>query len=279
VSYLDFLSNLPHLSWEGLTPLFFLIMCRIAPIIAIVPFLGSKVTPIPAKMGLVICLSLIFFPMIAATTSPSFGFNTAFLGYGIKELFIGFVLGFMASVPFYIVQTSGIIIDYLRGASIMQMQDPTFQNQASPIGVFYNYILIVIFFQVNGLFLFLSALAQSYQIIPADGLLNPLFFQSGFPFWQTVLDLLNQVATIAIQLASPALVAILMAEMFLGIANRLAPQVQIAFLGMSVKSFLGLAVIWVGWFFLLKQFSAQLLNWLNAINGLVRNLQLISVGT
>ena len=53
---------------------------------------------------------------------------------------------------------------------------------------------------------------------------------------------MNQIITIAIQLAAPALVAILMAEMFLGIANRLAPQVQIAFLGMSIKSLLGLGL-------------------------------------
>jgi len=60
-----------------------------------------------------------------------------------------------------------------------------------------------------------------------------------------------------------------MAEMFLGIANRLAPQVQIAFLGMSIKSLLGLALLWAAWFFILKQFTKQTYDWLNLINKMV----------
>lgn len=64
------------------------------------------------------------------------------------------------------------------------------------------------------------------------------------------------------KLAAPAIIAILMAEMFLGIANRLAPQVQIAFLGMPLKSFLGLLLLFVGWFAILgdmKELSEQML--------------------
>ena len=279
MNYLDFLAKIPHLSWSGVLSLFFLTLMRIAPIVSTVPFLGGKVTPIPAKMGLVICLGLIVFPMIAPISSHSSGFTAAFLGYSIKEIFIGFILGFFASAPFYMVQTSGILIDYQRGASMMQSQDPSMQNQASPIGILYNYILIVIFFEINGPFLFFDAVMQSYQIIPPDRFLNPLFFHAEFPFWKTTIDLINKVVTIGIQLAAPALVAILMAEMFLGIANRLAPQVQIAFLGMSIKSLLGLGILWAAWFFLLKQFSHQLSNWLEVINTLIRNLTLIAPST
>jgi type III secretion protein T len=67
---------------------------------------------------------------------------------------------------------------------------------------------------------------------------------------------------LSLKLAAPALVAILMAEMFLGIANRLAPQVQIAFLGMPLKSFLGLLLLFFGWFAILgdmKDLSDQML--------------------
>ncbi|MEM7174836.1 MAG: flagellar biosynthetic protein FliR [Chlamydiota bacterium] len=276
MNYLDFLAKTPNLSWSGVLSLFFLVLMRIIPIVSIAPFLGSKITPIPAKMGLALFLGLIFFPIVVPTAAYSTGFTVAFLGYSIKEIFIGFILGFFSSIPFYMVQTSGILIDYLRGASMMQSQDPSMQNQASPIGILYNYILIVMFFQINGPFLFFDAIMQSYQIIPPDSFFNPLFFHNEFPFWKTAIDLANKVVTIGIQLAAPALVAILMAEMFLGIANRLAPQVQIAFLGMSIKSLLGLALLWAAWFFLLKQFSYQLSSWLDVINTLVRNLTIIA---
>ena len=63
-----------------------------------------------------------------------------------------------------------------------------------------------------------------------------------------------------------------MTEMFLGIANRLAPQVQIAFLGMSLKSLVGLAMLCAAWFFILQQMSKQTLLWLSDMNKIVHTL-------
>ena len=153
----------------------------------------------------------------------------------------------------------------------MQSQDPSMQSQSSPIGILYNFIMITVFFNVQGPFLFFEGIATSYEIIPADSFINPAFFSMKIPFWQVATDLVNKLVAIAIQLASPCLVAILMAEMFLGIANRLAPQVQIAFLGMSIKSLLGLMLLWAGWFFILKQFSSQSFSWLDTMDKLIQN--------
>ena len=153
----------------------------------------------------------------------------------------------------------------------MQSQDPSMQNQSSPIGILYNFVMITVFFNVQGPFLFFEGIATSYEIIPADSFINPAFFTMNLPFWQVAADMINKIITIAIQLASPCLVAILMAEMFLGIANRLAPQVQIAFLGMSIKSLLGLMLLWAGWFFILKQFTSQTFSWLEMMDKLIQS--------
>lgn len=275
MSYLDFFSNLQNISIWGVISAFFLVLMRIAPIMVMAPFLGAKLAPAIARVGLAICLAFIFLPFVAAKIQGPIGFNNAFIGYSLKELLIGFLLGFLICIPFYIVQTSGIIIDYLRGASIMQAQDPSTQTQASPIGILYNYILIVIFFQISGPFLFFDALLKSYEIVPPNAYLNPLFFSSHNPFWKTGIDIINQIISIAIQLAAPSLVAILMAEMFLGIANRLAPQVQIAFLGMSIKSLLGLGLLWAAWFFILKQFVKHSYEWIEVVNKMVYYMKLM----
>jgi type III secretory pathway component EscT len=64
-----------------------------------------------------------------------------------------------------------------------------------------------------------------------------------------------------------------MADMFLGITNRLAPNVQIIFLGLSIKSLLGLLLLWAGWFFILSQVSKMTINWLNFIQEIVQSLK------
>jgi type III secretory pathway component EscT len=158
----------------------------------------------------------------------------------------------------------------MRGAQSLQVTDPTTSTQTGPIGILYNYILIVIFFSIGGPFLFIDAIAKSYHLIPVDKFFNPIFFSMKIPFWKLLVGLLNYILTMAIQLGSPAIIGILMAEMFLGIANRLAPQVQIVFLGMPLKSWIGLAMLAVAWYYILQQLGKESDAWLkvveNAIN-------------
>jgi len=264
--YVSFILSFPNMPPQTILTLFFLTMMRLAPIVAFVPFFGSKL-PSGVKMGLLFALVAILLPKVILTTqlpAPAFNFN--FSIYALKELLIGMVLAILASMPFYIAQSSGVLIDFLRGSSALMVTDPIMQSQTSPIGQLYNYVFIVLFYQIDGPFLFLDGVMNSYALIPANALIPASFFNFDLPFWVTLTGLLTKFTALSIQLAAPSLVAILMAEMFLGIANRLAPQVQIAFLGMSIKSLLGLALLWAGWFFILQQLAKQSLLWLQSID-------------
>ncbi len=254
--YLSMFNSFPGLTPMGLLTIFFLGFLRIIPIVVLAPFLGAKL-PSPVKVGLSVALTFILLPQLVATSSTPLAFDIYFIGYSLKEFLIGVIFGFLASIPFYVAQASGVLIDFQRGSSAMQVQDPLLQTQISPIGILYNYTLIVLFFQFGGPFLFLDMLLQSYTVIPVDGFFSSGFFHLNLPFWQMIVKLLTKFTLLAIQLSAPSLVAILMADMFLGIANRMAPQVQIAFLGMSIKSLLGLALLWAGWFFVLQQLAFQ----------------------
>jgi type III secretion protein T len=113
---------------------------------------------------------------------------------------------------------------------------------------------------------------KSYLIIPADVFLPSVFMNLQAPFWAKTVSLLNVVAALSIQLAGPGMVSILMTEVFLGVANRLAPQVQISFLGMSLKSFVGVGVVWIGLFFIFNQFTKQTLDWITMMDNLIESV-------
>ena len=78
----------------------------------------------------------------------------------------------------------------------------------------------------------------------------------------------------SIQLGAPSIIGILMAEMFLGIANRLAPQVQIVFLGISLKSWVGLAILAVAWVFIINQLGKESLSWVKSITQVIKQAAL-----
>ncbi len=249
----------------GILSLLFLFLARFLPIIALSPFFGARILPHPVKLTFAISIFVIFLPQLVNVTTTPIGFDFNVLMLMFKEAFIGLILGFFISMPFTIVQSAGIIIDHQRGGASLMVNDPTIQNQSSPLGTLFNMVLIFIFFVIDGPFLFLNAILSSYEIIPPDKFIDAHFFDKASSFWEVLLKLFNKVMVISMQLASPALLAILMTDVFLGIANRLAPQVQITFLGMPLKSLLALVVVCFGWKLLTEELVRQCYKWLETI--------------
>lgn len=274
-SYLGLYLNSAYILGEETTliSLMFLFFGRMLPIIGLAPFLGGRVLTNPAKIFLALNLFVIFLPQLSSSLTHSLPFDSDLILYLIKELFIGLAIGFLISIPFTIVTAAGMIIDHQRGGASLMVNDPTIQNQSSPIGTFFNMVLIYVFYMIDGPFLFFDAIARSYQVIPADQFFSAQFFATGSSFWTTMMKLFNEVMVISIQMCTPALLAILMTDVFLGIANRLAPQVQITFLGMPLKSLLGLAVVAFGWNLLVEAFVFQSRYWLNAVNDMITFLK------
>jgi type III secretion protein T len=240
----------------------FLFLGRMLPIISLSPFFGSRVLPHPVKVTFAISLFAIFFPQLAAVTKTPLGFNFMLILYMIKELLIGLLMGFMISIPFIVVQTTGMVIDHQRGGSSLMVNDPTIQNQSSPLGTIFNFLLIYLFFIIDGPFQVIDAISLSYEVIPPDQFLSAHFFSTESQFWIDVMHILGRVMILSTQLAAPALIVILMTDVFLGIANRLAPQVQITFLGMPLKSLLALAIIFFGWQLFISQLVEETFIWI-----------------
>lgn len=255
--------------------LMFLFLGRFLPIIVFSPFFGSRTLAIPAKMGFALSLFAVFLPKLFEVTHTPLEFNLRLIGFFAKELLIGTILGYLISMPFIIVQTSGMVIDHQRGGASLMVNDPTVQNQSSPLGTLFNQVLIVTFYSVIGPFYFIEAIISSYDLVPPDKFLSAKFFMDGSPFWSEQLRLFNEIMRLGIQLATPALLIILMTDFFLGIANRLAPQVQMTFLGMPLKSLLALLLVTLSW----KAYNVETTNviyqWLELIN---RSIQWMRFG-
>lgn len=272
-SYLNLVLSFPGISANSVLVMLLLTFFRLIPIIALAPFLGAKNLPSVPKILFGFALTAIFLPNVLVHANKNIDFSMIFVVYAVKELILGFMLGFLISIPFYIGMTSGSLIDHTRGASSLQITDPSTQTQTGPIGLLYNYMLIAIFFILGGHLYFFEVLGKSFEILPVDGYFNPKFFQPNVPFWNAMTHLLYRIMSLAAQLAAPSLIGILMTEMFLGIANRLAPQVQIVFLGIPLKSWVGITFLSLAWIFILKQLGKESLTWVKMIEITIKKLQ------
>ncbi len=269
--YLTLIDSIKGMDYPTLWRILLLSFFRFGPIVAIAPFLGAKIIPNTARMALILSLAVVFLPNIIYYSGEQKITEAAFLIFAIKELFIGFILGYLSALPFYIAQSAGVYIDYMRGSSSLVAQNILLQAQSSPIGTIFNYYLILAFYTLNGHILFFDTILTSFEVFPVNAYINLAFFDFSNYFWQTILTTPEYVFNLSLQLAAPAILAVLMAEAFLGIANRLAPQVQIAFLGMSLKSLLGLAVMWAAWNVIVKEMGVSAIEWVRTINKILMN--------
>ncbi len=269
--YISALFLIPKVAPQSVLSVFFLCLARLLPVISLAPFLGAKLSSL-IKMGLALSLTALILPKALQTVSGPVYFDGMYLVLFLKELFIGFAIGFVLSLPFFIAQTAGNLIDFIRGSSSLMVTDPFMQSQNSPISLLYNYTLIVIFYQLGGMNIVLDGLITSLDTLPIDGILSKTLFLSNHPFWKVAFEALNNVVALGIQFCAPSIMAVLMTELFLGIANRLAPNVQISFLGMALKSLMGIIFLALSWLLIVNKLGLHMSEVLQAFLNLVRVL-------
>jgi flagellar biosynthetic protein FliR len=183
----------------------------------------------------------------------------------LKEVFVGFVIGFVASVVFYAIQAAGSLLDIQRGASTGVILDPHMGTQVSFMAQFKYQLAIVVFLTINGHHLFLDGLFRSFEVIPLTGF--PTMESGLSPFLKLVIRLTASLFIVAIQLVAPALITIFLVDIALGIMNRVAPQIQVFFLSMTIKPLIGILMI----FLVLQLIVSQMERFLLDIVGYVKD--------
>ncbi len=271
-TYVSLMNALPQMEPITILSVFFLTLARLLPIIVLAPFLGANNLPKVVRMIFGVSLAAIFLPQNLILIKQQIPYGMPFIGLMCKELVIGAAMGILAAAPFYIAQMSGSLIDHSRGSSSLQVNDPTTQSTTGPIGILYNYVLIALFYTLGGPFFFFEAVADSYYLMPVDALVHRDFFNSSLPFWKQVYGYGSYTMRLSVQLAAPALIGILLTDLFLGIANRLAPQVQIVFLGVSLKSWVGIALLTAAWGLTLQVLGKEALAYFKHLGGLVQQV-------
>ncbi len=219
---------------------------RLVSFFSIVPFFGGASVPPRVKVATAMSLVVILYPALEATIPVNQPLNfgpIGFIGLLAKEVLVGFTLGFIASLVFEAVQVAGRIVDFQRGATTGELYAPQLQSQVSEIGQFKLQLAIVIFIAIGAHRYFIGALLRSYEFIPAFG--YPKISGGWSPAVELIALMTASVLSIGLQLAAPALIALLLTDLFFGIVNRVAPQVNVFFLSMPVKMLVGLLVILV----------------------------------
>lgn len=216
-----------------------LVVIRVLPIIFQAPFLGGKLVPAETRLGLSIGLAFLVFPFASSGAGEYTPINgPTYLVLLLKELFIGFVIGYIAAELFYAMEIGGRAVDVMRGANQAEVQVPELQLRVSPVGQFNFQLLLVIFCSLNGHGYFIESVIESFRLVPVDEFPN---FRGDFEhFVDLILQYVSSLFAIAFALVFPGLFASFLTDVVFGMFNRIAPQLNAYFMAMGVKAMGGL---------------------------------------
>ena len=222
-----------------------LAMARIGGAFAVCPALTESMIPGVARRAAVLGFSCIAIPLVHAGMPPGEPNMWMFALVAFKEALIGFLIGFFAAVPFWIAENVGNFIDNQRGATMGEVYSPLSGAQVSTTGIFFTQIVSTLFFVGGAVFVFLGALYTSYSIWPvfqADAAGAPLpAFATDAP--AQILGSLDGMLRTTVVIVAPVIIVMFLATLGLGLVNRTAPQLNVFFLSMPVKSALGIAML------------------------------------
>ena len=217
-------------------------MARIGGAFAICPALADSMIPGVARRAAVLGFSCLVIPFIKAGMPPGEPNVGMFALLAVKEAFIGFLLGFFAAVPFWIVENIGNFIDNQHGSTMGEVYSPLSGAQVSTTAIFFTQIVSTLFFVSGAVLVFLGALYASFSIWPVfpEGAVFPSF-SSDAPV--RILGYVDGMLRTTVVISAPVIIVMFLATLGLGLVNRTAPQLNVFFLSMPVKSALGIAML------------------------------------
>jgi type III secretion protein T len=188
------------------------------------------------RAGVAGAMSLLLTPMLVAQlagVSPGGGFLALLAA---KEGLIGFLLGVIFAVPFWIAESAGELIDQQRGSRSAVLSDPAGEEENGITATLLVLTLTTIFILSGGMHWLIDALYRSYVVWPVNTLIPSLAAGASMH----VLSLLDSILGSGLLLSAPLVVAMLIAELSLGFINRFTPQLNVFDLSMSVKGLIQL---------------------------------------
>ena len=233
-------------------------MVRMTACFTVMPLLNAKsLGSAMIRNGVVGGLAIFLYPMIEAQQPEILPEMGALLLLLAKEAFIGILIGFIATIPFWAMESAGFFIDNQRGASMANSTNAMTGSESSPTGIMFAQAFLGIYLTSGMLLVLLEAVFKSYETWPLFSF-YPVLKSQAMLFFMHQFDL---IIITAVWFAAPAIIAMFLAEFGVALISRSAPSLNVFILAMPIKSGVALSVLVVYFATIMelsKKFSLQL---------------------
>jgi flagellar biosynthesis protein FliR len=247
-----------------------LLMCRIMPVIIFSPFLGGEVVPPEVRMGVGVTLSLVLFPSVADRMGALPTSALPYIALLLKEVFIGVSLAFIVNIIFDAARVAGTLVDTMAGSNNAQLYVPQLGQQVSLFSSLKVQLSVVLFLTLDGHHIVISALADSFAVVPLDSF--PKFSRGMWAFFDVISRAFANLLAISLALAAPQMLSAFLTDLAMGAINRVAPNLQVFFIAMAIKPMVSVLIAALAMGMLIGRFQAEFVHMLELLNRAVHLL-------
>lgn len=217
---------------------YLMIFARVGATLMIMPGTGDSFTPIQVRLMFAFAFCFLLTPVLADSLPPMPG-NAAALGMVlVKEVLVGVFFGTVARILMAMLDTMGMVVSLQSSLANAQLFNPILATQGSLIGALFSMLGLVLLFALNLHQVLLTAIINSYDVIPAKEWVFP-----AEDFANALAAVFAKSFTIAIQLILPFFIIILMLYIAMGVLARLMPQLQIFVFAIPIQVLLSLFIL------------------------------------
>ncbi|MDX1811560.1 MAG: flagellar biosynthetic protein FliR [Gammaproteobacteria bacterium] len=223
-------------------------LVRISALLLAMPVFNSQFVPPRVRLMLAIGLTMVIAPIIPQVPAvDALSLNGMFII--LQQILIGVLMGYIFHMVFAVFTIGGQIVAMQMGLGFSTMVDPVNGAQVPVLSMFYILLVTLFFFLLNGHLALIGVLSDSFTSLPIGAELMPRD-----NFWLMV-SWATDMFKGAILVALPAVTALLLVNMSLGVIGRAAPQLNIFAVGFSITIAAGFYVILVSLPVVLVQFE------------------------
>ncbi|WP_417071103.1 flagellar biosynthetic protein FliR [Niveibacterium terrae] len=206
---------------------------RILALLVIAPVFNNVALPRHLRLVIGLAISVAIAP--ALPVSPEAiapGSAISFIGI-LREMLIGFAIGFAIRLVFVAIDLAGDLIGLQMGLSFAVFFDPQAAGQTTVLAQFLGLFATLTFLALDGHLLTINVLAHSFEWLPAG---EAKMSASAF---MVIVKSAAAIFSSGLLIALPAVSALLVTNIALGVLTRAAPALNLFSLGFPITLAVG----------------------------------------
>ncbi len=209
---------------------------RVGGIFLVAPVFGHSAVPVKLRLAMAVGMALAVVGQLSVPAALPTNLPQLLLA-ACAELGIGLVIGYAARLLFTGIRLAAFHVGQQMGLTLRDVFDPAAEESGGGLRAIFSLLAVVIFLTIGGHRDLLTALLGTFRTFP-----SPATF-AGQAMLSAVVAVLSMSFVLALKVAAPVLITMLLATVALALLQKTLPQCNLLSTHLPIRALVGLVAL------------------------------------